>query len=85
MPNEFGGRENLEAIAFLKEFNEQSHVQHPRRADDRRGIDRLARRVAADVPRRPGLQPEVEHGLDERHAAATCGTIRSTASTTTTS
>ncbi len=39
-----------------------------RRADDRRGIDRLDRRVAAHVPGRPGFQSEVEHGLDERHA-----------------
>ncbi len=68
MPNEFGGRENLQAIGFLKEFNEQAAPAVPRRADDRRGIDRLARRLAADVPGRPGLQPEVEHGLDERHA-----------------
>src|SRR5690606_31376702 len=29
IPNEYGGRENLDAIAFLKEFNEQSHLQHP--------------------------------------------------------
>ncbi|MBI3837483.1 MAG: 1,4-alpha-glucan branching protein GlgB [Planctomycetia bacterium] len=29
IPNEFGGRENLSAISFLKEFNEQSHLQHP--------------------------------------------------------
>ncbi len=29
MPNEFGGRENLEAISFLKEFNEQTHLQYP--------------------------------------------------------
>ncbi len=29
VPNQFGGRENLEAIAFLKEFNEQAHTQHP--------------------------------------------------------
>ena len=29
IPNEFGGRENLPAITFLKEFNEQSHIQHP--------------------------------------------------------
>ena len=39
----------------------------PRRADDRRGIDGLGGRVAAHVPRRAGIQPEVEHGLDERH------------------
>ncbi len=29
IPNEFGGRENLEAIDFLKEFNEQAHLQYP--------------------------------------------------------
>jgi len=29
LPNEFGGRENLAAISFLKEFNEQVHLQYP--------------------------------------------------------
>ena len=29
LPNEFGGRENLEAISFLKELNEQTHLQYP--------------------------------------------------------
>ncbi len=29
LPNEYGGRENLKAIAFLKEFNEQAHLQFP--------------------------------------------------------
>jgi 1,4-alpha-glucan branching enzyme len=29
IPNQYGGRENLEAIAFLKEFNEQVHLQYP--------------------------------------------------------
>ena len=29
IPNQFGGRENLEAISFLKEFNEQVHLQYP--------------------------------------------------------
>ena len=85
IPNEYGGRENLEAIDVPQGIQRASPPAVPRRADDRRRIDRLGRRVAADVPRRPGLQPEVEHGLDERHAARTCSTIRSTASTTTTS
>ncbi len=62
-------RKPARPFRFLKEFNEQVAPAVPRRADDRRGIDRLARRLAADLPRRPGLQPEVEHGLDERHAA----------------
>ncbi len=29
IPNQFGGRENLEAISFLKSFNEQVHLQYP--------------------------------------------------------
>ncbi|HYH57493.1 MAG TPA: 1,4-alpha-glucan branching protein GlgB, partial [Anseongella sp.] len=29
IPNEYGGRENLEAIRFLKEFNEAVHTHHP--------------------------------------------------------
>jgi 1,4-alpha-glucan branching enzyme len=29
VPNMFGGRENLEAIDFLKKFNEETHLQYP--------------------------------------------------------
>ena len=29
VPNEYGGRENLAAISFIKEFNEQMHLQYP--------------------------------------------------------
>ncbi|MCB1125802.1 MAG: 1,4-alpha-glucan branching enzyme, partial [Verrucomicrobiae bacterium] len=29
VPNEYGGRENLEAISFLKEFNHFVHTEHP--------------------------------------------------------
>jgi len=29
LPNEYGGRENLAAIGFLKELNEQAHLQYP--------------------------------------------------------
>jgi 1,4-alpha-glucan branching enzyme len=29
IPNQYGGRENLEAISLLKEFNEQVHIQYP--------------------------------------------------------
>jgi 1,4-alpha-glucan branching enzyme len=29
IPNQFGGRENLEAIQLIKQFNEQVHLQHP--------------------------------------------------------
>jgi len=29
VPNEFGGREDLEAVSFLKELNERLHANHP--------------------------------------------------------
>lgn len=29
IPNQYGGRENLEAISLLKQFNEESHAQFP--------------------------------------------------------
>jgi 1,4-alpha-glucan branching enzyme len=29
LPNQYGGRENLEAIAFIREFNQQVHDNHP--------------------------------------------------------
>jgi len=29
LPNEYGGRENLEAVAFLKQFNEVVHLDYP--------------------------------------------------------
>ena len=29
VPNAYGGRENLEAVAFLREFNELTHVEYP--------------------------------------------------------
>ena len=40
----------------------------PRHADVRGGVDRVARRLPADLPRRPGLRLQVGHGLDARHA-----------------
>ena len=41
VPNVFGGRENLEAIAFLRRLNDEVTAL-PGSADDRRGIDGLA-------------------------------------------
>jgi len=29
IPNRYGGRENLDAIGFIKQFNEQAHLQYP--------------------------------------------------------
>ena len=57
----------------------------PRRADHGRGVDLLADGVAADLPGRTGLRPEVGHGLDARHAGLRVESIRCTGATTTTS
>ncbi len=46
VPNIHGGRENLEAIAFLQHMNEAVYARHARHHDDGRGIHRLSRRVA---------------------------------------
>ena len=39
----------------------------PRGDDHRRGVHRLARRVAADLPRGARVRVQVEHGVDARH------------------
>ena len=45
----YGGRENLEAIDFLRAAQRRASTRsYPGRADDRRGVDRLADGVAAD-------------------------------------
>ena len=71
VPNEHGGNENLEAVAFLSELNEVVHGARAGRDRRRRGVDRVARRLAADLPGRARLRPQVEHGLDARHARRT--------------
>ena len=67
-PNIYGGRENLEAVAFLQEMNATAYSGCPGVDHDRRGVDRVAGRHPADAPRRPRLRVQVEHGLDARHA-----------------
>ncbi len=63
IPNRFGGRENLEAIDFLKRFNELVH-QEPGAITHRRRIHGVAGRFTAGLHRRFGIHHEVEHGLD---------------------
>ena len=84
IPNEHGGRENLEAVAFLQRDEHGGLRPASRRHDHRRGIDLLAEGLAAGPRGRPGLRLQVEHGLHARHAASTWRASRSTASTTTT-
>ena len=49
IPNEYGGNENLEAVAFLQRMNTEVYGQHPGRHHHRRGIDRLAEGLAAGL------------------------------------
>jgi len=42
IPNIYGGNENLEAIAFIKRFNEVVHQYNPGVLTDRRGVNRMA-------------------------------------------
>ncbi len=67
VPNQYGGRENLEAVGFLRRFNRGCLPRAPRRADHRGGIHRLADGVAPPVPGWPGLRAQVGHGMDARH------------------
>ena len=68
IPNKFGGRENLEAIDFLRQFNTEAYKEYPGHPDHRGRIDGVADGFAADLRRRAGLRHEVGHGLDARHA-----------------
>ena len=65
--NQYGGRENLEAIEFLRTLNTLTHGEQPGVDHRRRGIDLVARREPAGASRRPRLHLQVEHGLDARH------------------
>ncbi len=63
-PNKYGGHENLEAIDFLRELNAMAFEVKP-------GVMMIAEESTAwpmvSRHRGPGLQPQVEHGLDERY------------------
>ena len=84
-PNPDGSNDNRDAVAFLQRFNERVYDALSRRRDDRRGIDLLGRRVAADHAGRTRLRLQMEHGLDERHAALYGARIPSIANGATTS
>ncbi len=82
MPNEYGGNENLEAIDFLKRFNEHAHKVPGAItiAEESTAFTGVSRPVYLGRAR---LHDEVEHGLDARHARLLLSRSRSTASTTT--
>ena len=85
VPNEFGGREDLDAVSVPQGAQRGAVRARAGRDLGGRGVDRVAGRLAADLPGRARLRLQMEHGLDARHARRTSRTTRSTAATTTTS
>ena len=68
VPNQYGGRENLEAVQLLQETNATVYSGCPASVTIAEESTVLAGRDPADAPGRPGLRAEVEHGLDARLA-----------------
>ena len=68
VPNRHGGRENLEAIDFIKRANELTYGADNSIMMVAEEFDRLAGRVPAHLCGRPRLRLQMEHGLDARHA-----------------
>ena len=68
IPNQFGGRENLEAVAFLQQLNTVTHGRAAGHDHNCGGVDVVAGRKPAGLCGWPWLQLQVEHGLDARHA-----------------
>ena len=64
IPNQFGGHENLEAVAFIKQFNEVIHLEYPDVLTFAEEFDRLAPGLTPNLCWRLGLRPEMEHGVD---------------------
>ena len=67
IPNRYGGNENLEAVDFLRRFNELAH-QVPGAVTIAEESTALPRRLPSRLSQRTRLHHEVEHGLDARHA-----------------
>jgi 1,4-alpha-glucan branching enzyme len=77
-PNVHGGRENLEAVAFLQEMNATVYKRAPGRRHDRRGVDGVAGRHPPDPP--GGLGFGFKWNMGWMHdTLATSRTSRSTA------
>ena len=68
IPNQFGGRENLEAVAFLQAMNHAVYGKHPGRVTIAEESTSWPKVIGPGLRRRPRLRLQVEHGLDARHA-----------------
>ena len=69
IPNMFGGRENLEAIDFIKRMNELVYGHHEGVMTVAEEFDLVADGLPPHLPRRSRLRLQVEYGVDERHLA----------------
>ena len=69
VPNEFGGNENLEAVAFLRRFNQLSYHHSTRIVTIAEESTPWPMVTCRRIRRRPRLRIQMEHGLDARHAA----------------
>ena len=65
--NMYGGNENLEAISFLKEFNEACLQSFSRYANHCGRVDLIYRCKPPGLYRRLGLWHEMDDGLDARY------------------
>ena len=84
VPNQYGGRENLEAIAFLQEINATGYKRDPGIVDDRRGVDRLARASPGRCTWAASASASSGTWAGCTTRSATSARTRSTGSTTTT-
>ena len=85
VPNQYGGNEDIDAVEFLKEFNEVIHAPRAGRGLRRRGIDGLAGRLTPHVPGRARASGSSGTWAGCTTRWPTSSTTRSTAATTTTS
>ena len=85
VPNVHGGRENLRRSPSCATSTETLGAERPGRPSPPRSPPPSPACRVRRTGRRPGLPPQVEHGLDARHAAPTWRATRSTGATTTAS
>ena len=68
VPNCYGGNENLDAIDFLRRFNEAVYREYPDVQTYAEESTAWSQVSPADEHGRARLRAEVGHGLDARHA-----------------
>ncbi len=67
VPNRHGGRENLDAVAFLRAVNQEIYRTQPAAQTIAGGVHRLAPGLAAELSGRTRIRAQMEHGVDARH------------------